>query len=467
MKGVEVVNWKAKTTADVFFLKINGGITVPCYFSYSILHRGFPAPRQSSIRYFVTQTNEVLLSSTIPKSKSRSLLLWLIITPLLLLGVVFLTHWIDKKAEHQNRGTTPDVKSGAWGDLQTWDIRLEQPREYSSFLSVHSGRPTWKFGSLSIPAIQQLLVNVGIPEEEASRLVQESKQEGPLGSVIKPDEKFVLGLNPEVRSRLYKELAADPANRFQAAPYYVPNGDVKALFSDHHPVSAKVIPLFSKLCYTRNGYTYFSDPEIVLSELKDAEDRNHFLQDLTSQNAVMMRLLVRPDADIDKPLNYWALSMSGVLMKDLRPLFEAQQRLPQGGSISILYLLPPLVREKLFTTPLPSSGGAKMPDCHWTALNYFNEVPDPRMSDNNYASRYIMDNYYEVAKPGVPGDLVLLLNEKDQVIHSSVYIADDVVFSKNGINYAQPWMLMRINDMIGNFSQFAPVKLGYMRRKGR
>jgi len=159
--------------------------------------------------------------------------------------------------------------------------------------------------------------------------------------------------------------------------------------------------------------------------------------------------------------------MPGVLIKDLRPLFESQKRLPDGGSISILYLLPPIAREKLFTTPLPSIAGEKMPDCHWTALNYFNETPDPKMSDNDYASRYISDNYYQIAKPGVAGDLVLLLNPQDQVIHSSVYIADDVVFTKNGINYAQPWILMKIDDMHGSYSRLAPVKVAYMRRKGR
>lgn len=414
----------------------------------------------------MTLPTESTPSSLPARRKSRSLRLWLILTPLLLLGAVSTTHWADKKIEHLKRGTSPEVNSGPWGNLQLWDIQLEQPQEYSNFLNLGSSAPVWHFGTLTGPAIHRLLVSSGVPEEEATRLLNECQAESSTRTVIKPDEKFLLGLNPEVRSKLYLQLAADPANRFQLSPYYIPKGDVEAFFNDKDPRNSKVIPLVRKLCYTRNGFTYFSDPELVLSHL-DTDERSNFLQDLTSQSAVMMRLLIRPDTDIDKPLNYWALSMPGVLMKDLRPLFEAQQRLPEGGSISILYLLPPLAREKLFTTPLPSSGGQKLPDCHWTALNYFNETPDPRMSDNDYASRYITENYYQIAKPGVAGDLVLVLNQQDQVIHSSVYIADDVVFSKNGINYAQPWMLMRIDDMLGNFSQLAPVKVGYMRRKGR
>ena len=180
-----------------------------------------------------------------------------------------------------------------------------------------------------------------------------------------------------------------------------------------------------------------------------------------------MRLLVRPDSDIDKPLNYWALSMPGVLLKDLRPLFESQQELRGGGSISILYLLPKLAREKLFTSPLPpSSGQERLPDCHWTALNFFSATPDPRMGDNGYASKFISDNYYQIAAPGVTGDLVLLLDEHNRVIHSSVYIAADVVFTKNGISYAQPWIFMHERDLVGTFSSIDPVKVAYFRRKG-
>lgn len=88
------------------------------------------------------------------------------------------------------------------------------------------------------------------------------------------------------------------------------------------------------------------------------------------------------------------------------------------------------------------------------------------MSDNGYASQFIQNNYYEVAKPGIAGDLVLLVNPSGQVVHSAVFLADDLVFTKNGINYAQPWILMHIKDMQGNFSALEPVKVAYFRRKG-
>jgi hypothetical protein len=339
--------------------------------------------------------------------------------------------------------------------------------EYAGFEKTTSDGPIWNFGTLSPAAVERLLLDSGLTPEQSQQVLGKQVQGGNNASSYKPDETLILSLAPEVRSKLYLSLAQNPTNRFQVTPYLIPNGDVTALFHKVHGSNDVAIATMKKLLYTRNGYTYFSDPETVLKTVQTADERTDFLQSMTSQSAVMMQLLIRPDIDIEKPLNYWALSMPGVPMKDLRPLIEAQQRLPDGGNISVLHLLPPLARDKLFSSPLPPAAGeAKLPDCHWTALNHFNGTPDPRMSDNEYASRYISEHYYEIAKPGIGGDLVLLLNANGNVVHSSVYIADDVVFTKNGINFAQPWILMHEKDMIGNFSALEPMRVAYLRRRG-
>jgi hypothetical protein len=383
----------------------------------------------------------------------------------LLTGLV--VHVADDWWTEWMRGTPPKLVSGPWGDLQTWDVRLEQPAEYSGFESVTSDGPYWHFGMMSDPAVRTAMLSAGLSEGEADHLINECRVQSANGFLIKPDAAFLLGLKPEVRASLYKFLSSIPGNRFQSIPYYIPGNDAGSLFGNGSKLSERVLSVMGKLCYRRNGFTYFSDPEAVLSVLSSDQERREFLQNLTSQQAVFLRLLVRPGSDIDKPLNYWALSMPGVLLKDLRPLFEAQQGLQGGGSISVLYLLPPLAREKLFTSPLPpSSGQERLPDCHWTALNFFRSTPDPRMSDNDYAGKFISENYYQVAKPGVAGDLVLLLDDHNKVLHSSVFIAADVVFTKNGINYAQPWILMHEKDLVGTFSGLDPVKVAYFRRKG-
>lgn len=396
-------------------------------------------------------------------AKKRQLLFWI---PLLL-ATALAVHLVDLWMEHYYRGDRAKVHSGAWGDLQEWDIRLEQPLEYVGFEKTTDKGPFWSFGTPTPQAVHDLLVASGCSEEQANKLLCTRMSGTGMIFMLQPDAETILSLTPETRSKLYLALSRNQANRFQVAPYFIPNGDVDALFSGHHEFGYKGISLVKKLLYRRNGFTYFSDPEVVLKALESEQQRLAFMKVLTGQNSVLARILIRPDSDLDKPLNYWALSMNGVLLKDLAPLMEAQKREPHGGSLSILYLLPTMARERLFTSPLPPQGDEqKMPDCHWTALNFFQKDPDPRMSDNGYASKFIQENYYEVAKPGIAGDLVLLVNPSGQVVHSAVYLADDLVFTKNGINYAQPWILMHIKDMQGNFSALEPVKVAFFRRKG-
>ena len=377
------------------------------------------------------------------------------------------THYYDIRSEHRSRGTRPLLRSGPWGDLQEWDIRVEQPLEYVGLERMDESGPSWNFGTMTEPAVLAFLRESGCTDQQAQALLQTRSGTGSGDFVLRPREKELLSLSREVRSKLYLMLAGNPANRFQANPYYIPNGDFERLF-DEDRLPVDVDRLIEGLLYTRNGYTYFSDPEIVLIHLRSPAQKSAFIQSLTSMNAVLLRVLVRPGSDLDKPINYWALSMAGVYSKDLRPLLEAQERMSDGGSVSILYFLPPMVRDRLYTTPLPPGpSAAKMPDCHWSALNYFLPVPDPKMGDNDYAASYILQNFYEIGSPTMAGDLVLLLDRKNDVIHSAVHLADDVVFTKNGINFAQPWILMREKDLRGHFSALEAVKTVYYRRKGK
>lgn len=396
-------------------------------------------------------------------TKKRQLFFWITVV----VGAVLLIHVIDGMIERNDEGTKPIIRSGAWGDLQEWDILLEQPSEYVGFERTTTKGPFWVFGTLTPQAIRSILDSSGCTEEQSLSLLS-SRVEG-TGSVVvlNPDDKTLLSLSPETRSKLYLALAANPSNRWQDHPFFVADGSVEKAFYRISGAFDSVIPMIKELVYKRNGFSYFSDPEVVLRKLPSDEARMDFLQALTAQNVVLLQLLIRPKSDIDKPLYYWAPSMTGVTFKDVAPLLKAMRREEHGGAVSVIHFLPPLAREKLFTSLVPpKQQNSPIPDCHWTALNFFLEKPDPRMADNSYASRYIQDHYYQVATPAIPGDLVLVMNAAGEVLHSSVYIADDIVFTKNGVNYAQPWVFMRMKRMQGIFSALEPTVMAYFRRNG-
>lgn len=103
-----------------------------------------------------------------------------------------------------------------------------------------------------------------------------------------------------------------------------------------------------------------------------------------------------------------------------------------------------------------------MMDCHWTTFNFSNIEPDNRYNNPEYTMDYIRKNFYRIDSPSIYGDIVLYVNEKEQVKHSCVFLADDLVFTKYGNNYRQPWMIVRVADMQTIYPTTKPV---FFRRK--
>ena len=67
-------------------------------------------------------------------------------------------------------------------------------------------------------------------------------------------------------------------------------------------------------------------------------------------------LVIKPDTDIDKIAAYWG-TIPNVRFIDIRPLMAALKALPEGGNLSLFYLLPKFARDRLYTFPLPSQTG--------------------------------------------------------------------------------------------------------------
>jgi hypothetical protein len=57
------------------------------------------------------------------------------------------------------------------------------------------------------------------------------------------------------------------------------------------------------------------------------------------------------------------------------------------------------------------------------------------------------------------------LDKNGNSIHSAVYLADDIVFTKNGNNYAQPWMLMHLKDLLAEYSRDSAPEIIVYRNK--
>jgi hypothetical protein len=363
-----------------------------------------------------------------------------------------------------SRDPSSSVHVGAWGSLLLRNIALERPAEYLTE-EVASPQPElWTFNGLKPDGVKALLVKNGLTGAPlAAAFAPGSFSENNGGTLLRPSAEFLLSLNPEVRRKLYVALAGLGVNLYLDYPYIFPADSIESLYADAR-LNPDDLALLKRLVYPNGDASQLSDYATLLCNIPTPERRVAMARVLSRQSAVLARLLVKPDTDIDKVAAYWG-NVPNVHFTDIRPLLESLKQLPEGGSISLLYFLPKFARDRLYTFPLPPVPGEPTMDCHWTTFNFCNETPDNRFNDPNYAVQFIQKNFYQIAAPSLYGDVVLLLNDKQEVKHSAVYLADNLVFTKNGNNYRQPWMFMRIPDLLATYPSSPPMRLVYMRRK--
>ena len=205
--------------------------------------------------------------------------------------------------------------------------------------------------------------------------------------------------------------------------------------------------------------------QTLMELMPTAKRRVDMARALSRQPAVFAGLSIKPETDIDKIAAYWG-RLDGVRFNDIRPMLEALARLPEGGNISLFYLLPKFARDRLYTFPLPPQPGDPYMDCNWTTYNFLNEATNGKLANATNLVDFLNQNFYAVQTPSVCGDILLVMNdEQTQILHSAVFLADDLVFTKNGGGINQPWMIMHIPDLLDVYHGTKPVKVVYMREK--
>ncbi len=334
---------------------------------------------------------------------------------------------------------------GPWGELITRDIELEQPEEYALYANTNLTE-CWTFEGMNPGQVRTLMLSCGVPADQISRALSPPMfSYGTSGTVIAADDALVMSVSPLARAKLYGELGRYAENPLMRFPICFRKGTFEPWFADGQ-VDKETLGTVRKLLYKRGDFDCFSDLDAVLRGLPSNVERTRLTRALSHQQAVLVALRIRPDTDIDKLLGYWD-SPPGVRLIDIRPLLESLKRLTNGGGASILYFLPQFARQRLYTYPLPSQPGDPAIDCHWSTMNFFNETPDNRFANPAYVSSYLKENYYQIASPRAYGDVIMIVDGHNTALHSAVYLAGDVVFTKNGNNFRQPWMLMRLKDL--------------------
>ncbi|MBC7783339.1 MAG: hypothetical protein H7144_05820 [Burkholderiales bacterium] len=345
-------------------------------------------------------------------------------------------------------------RPGPWGRLEHVPIVLELPDEYV-FVPPENFPPVkWTFPDFSRAQAMAFLTEAGLTRPQLEQLEKAKWSTVANGSVVEPGDPLILAISTEARKNIYSRLMQFKDNQRVIDPYWYRPGIV-----DHRlrgsELSEASVQLLKKLLYPGGrNLLLFADIEPAVRSISDPAERQKFMKTISRKRSLIARAIITKETDINAMAEYWGVDGR---QKDLVPLLSALRYNNVAGfvetpKVNLLLLLPPFARDRLYNHPFSKeqSSGEKE-DCFWSAFNFFNPDPDYRLNDLAYAAQVLQKDYYKIAQPGRLGDLILLADAGGNAVHAASFIADDIVFTKNGENYTQPWILMRMEDMLDTY----------------
>ena len=347
--------------------------------------------------------------------------------------------------------------------MQYTRILIEPPDEFISAQALEPEVTRWVFKGYTADRLHELWVAAGLSVAQIHELGAPAAIETTSDAiVVKPSPDFVLNLSAPARTRIYAVLSQFTENPNQREPFRFRADAVDEWFANSG-LEQSTLALVKRMIYRRGQSALFSDHDIVLAHVASSAERLRLITTLARQSTLLVKLRVTPTSDIPLLTRYWS---HGGRAKDIGPLLDSISHDPRGITIDILHLLPRFARARLFTYPQPSDHpGDINHDCYWTSLNFLNDPPDERFVDAAQVKAALEQDYAPVTGQPALGDVLVLVRPNGEVVHACVYIADDIVFTKNGASKVMPWVLMRLSDVIAFYPEDPPLIVRNFRRK--
>jgi hypothetical protein len=409
-------------------------------------------------------------SSAPPTSMSAKLkqAAWLVIVAVLAGG---LWVWFGSNPSKQEQGAAGPESSrrikgnpGPWGDLEYIPILIETPDEFLAVSRQANYELVWNFQNQSVSDLAALFNAAGLSKQERDWLLDQ-RHWRPVtnGFAITPPPEMLMGVSRAARERIYEVLAQCGGNPLHEMPLSFRRDGLDEWFYKSG-LSAPTIALTKSLLYQRGNAWCLSDWPLLLRYIESPMERRRLLKTTSRKATLLVRLRVSPGSDVEPLVGYWG---RGGRLKDIRPLLHSLALVPEGISLDVVHLLPRFLRSRIYTYPLPTDNNGKPPpNCFWTTMNFFaNDQPDDRFHSPESVIRTLAEDYYPVDEDYLLGDVLLLSKPDGTLLHAAVFVADDVVLTKNGAYHTQPWMFAKMDDMAASYPSREPLKLRAYRRK--
>lgn len=401
-----------------------------------------------------------------PTSFAAFRLLWL-----LLLVMVVLVGSLLVRARQSSRLADPGENTrrvplppGAWGHLEVVPIVIEPPDEFI-FISQQMSHPAgWNFSGYSPVALASLFAASELPPVARNWLMNTQHWEVAASRIIlRPPPAVLLELGEPARRRLYEVLALCGGNPLHESPLSFRVGSDADWFRAAG-LSKSTITLTKSLLYARGNAWCLSDWPLVLQQMESQEERHRFLKVTGRQSTVLLRLKLGERSNVDKLVDYWG---HGGRNKDIRPLIQSLTQVSGGVALDVVHLMPRFARSRIYNYPYPVEKGSASitPNCFWSAMNFFNDQPDDLLVEPDLMRARLERDFFGIEEPSRLGDMILLSRSDGTLVHAAVFVAADVVWTKNGACHTQPWIFARMDDLAACYPSDPPLVMRVYRRK--
>jgi hypothetical protein len=335
---------------------------------------------------------------------------------------------------------------GPWGTVHYFYVYLEAPEALVENFPTPNSVPRWCFPGWSVDQVRSVLDRAKV-DSATQEVILDSKrtlmQDGIL--CVFPPLAQLEALTPGQRSVIYAELAKFEVNEFHQSPVFITSGSVDDWLKGTE-LRSELVEKIRGFTYKRGEALAFSDLSAILNYVRNDKEARQFFKIITRTRTLMARLEVKKGADIAALTEYWT---GHNRLKDIAPILQSVIETQGIDDIPIVHLLPSLPRQFLYSYPsMTTALDGRMPDCHWTSLNFFNHKPKDYYLDTRLAANCVLESYLKVDPPYHFGDVLMFMDQSTgQAFHSCVYVADDIVYTKNGENAVAPWMLQKIDEV--------------------
>lgn len=365
------------------------------------------------------------------------------------------------------------VPPGPWGRLWYYEVLLAPSGNTLERLPAPDASPVWTFAGVTPADIEAAIRAVPMPDAVRRDLLAlfagvVPDREGRI--TVRPSLDLVLAVPRDFRTRLFPHLVGGDSVTDYAQHIPFPAGFTLEEWFDAGSLPESVRQAILRLAYPSGDRVMLSDFGALYSLLPSrAEQLAAHRAALRVPALVLLMEKPRPE-EVPSLAAYWNIGRAKSIERFLAAFAAAPEDLRY---LDIIHLLSPIEREFLNTYFTPE-GPSLTPSCFWSAFSFGQERPDDRYlvlpgqwtDHEELAGRDLRERFDPVPAPDRLGDIVAYRRRgSEDVMHVCVFIADGIVFTKNGYTFSRPWHLTQIKDVDELYLTAPDVEKVYFRRR--